>query len=155
MEIRLNPASWSRVTSSTRSLRNAKEGTPRSVASFRAVVVVIPLTVQACMSVPTSPDAATRSTPGCRPAVYVARTTYRKGTSGEVSWTIIFDSATREALASQTRTDDDGREHVILTNLDCLIDAIVKAVCSRGWRHDPQIAVDREDGTLQADGLCN
>ena len=85
----------------------------------------------------------------------MARTTYRKGTPGEVAWTIIFDSGTREALASQTRIGDDGREQVILTNLDCLIDAIVNAVCSRGWRHDPQIAVDREDGTLQADGFCN
>ena len=134
---------------------DVKGGNVRCVRPIYGVAVVVLLTLQACASIPKPSGAMSHSAPRCRPSVYVAQTAYRVGAAREIAWSIIFDEATRAALESQTRVGVDGLDHLVLNSLDCLIDETVKDVCRRGWRHDPQIAVDREDGRLEANGYCN
>ena len=81
----------------------------------------------------------------CRIQNYRAVTVYTENV-----WTVTFDSQTRQLLASQKVP---GTDLLSLNELDCLLHRELDSSCPR-WVHDSNIAVDLDDGRLQASGLC-
>lgn len=79
---------------------------------------------------------------------------YATPANGQTVWTVLFDAATRRDLASQRAADEEGVEQVVVNELSCVLDEVLRGICPTGWQFDERVAVDLEDGRLLASGLC-
>jgi hypothetical protein len=87
----------------------------------------------------------------CRTENYRADTVFTESKDGVIAWTVTFDTSTRQLLESRTARDSFG--DLAVNELDCLLHKELDEKCPR-WVHDSNIAVDLDDGRLQASGLC-
>jgi len=102
----------------------------------------------ATMEFPQAPAISNRQ---CRTENYRADTVFTEAKDGVIAWTVTFDAFTRQLLESRTARDPLG--DLAVNELDCLLHKELDEKCPR-WVHDSNVAVDLDDGRLQASGLC-
>jgi hypothetical protein len=89
----------------------------------------------------------------CKTDNAVAKADFRTRADGIIEWLVTFDAATTNAIESHTAVGEDGQPHILMNELDCLLDNELRAMCPK-WTYRDPIATDLPDGRLETYGVC-